>query len=291
MAFKTVTNQQQSQVQHGTTVVLPEGANANQQQAQPDQSNNAQQSDVQMQTPSQAQVSQQTQQQQNSQTPTPPAGNQQQATPGKDETVVIGNRKFNTVDEALQFLEGLNQPQQSAQPQVPVVPIDQVAQYIGQQGNVQKQQPQEDDDEYFDKPQEWVKKQINSAVTKARDEVNQQLEQERANQEAYEFIYGRHPDLASKQELVDIVTSQHMSEITKLPSKAERADLIAFRVRQRLKSWGVQPSQVQNLEQTPDVNMPSGNGAGVTPQENDEQPLSFADQMRNHQKRVGLYHG
>lgn len=218
---------------------------------------------------------------------TPPAA-QPAAQPGaRDESVVIGNRRFNNADEALAYLDSMQQPTPVAAQ--PVVPLQDLIPLLQRQGGAAPAaQPTVDEDEYFKDPQGYIKKQIGSAIKQATDQVNTQLQSERATQEAYNFIFTRHPDLANKQQVVDMVTNEYMDQITKLPSKAERADLIALRVRQRLQQWGMPVHTAQPLQQVPDVTTPGGGGVTPTPQpENDGPVLSFADQLRNMQKRFG----
>jgi len=203
-----------------------------------------------------------------------------------EEKVRVGNKEFASMDEAFAFLD-TQQAAPAAGSAQQVVPVDDLISRLQQPnlGNTQAD-PEKVKEQFYEDPVAFTQQAIKTAVSANNQQWENKNASASADQQAYDFMWNRHPGLKDKKDIVDLVITEQALMLQALPTIADRADAVALHVKKRLSAWGVPASSKKPLDQTTEQ-AADGSSVGVTPVADDGKILSMHEQMSQNQKRMG----
>ena len=223
-----------------------------------------------------------------------PAETEQPAQPSGLGKYRIGDKYFQTQDEALAY----------AQSQVSALETEQQIANAYRQGvqealtyqpqtdqNVTPpaaKQPEFDTDELYTNPQAFLDKYANRIKTETKAELEQRDQLRTASDQIWHEFTQRHPMLADfRREVVDFANINQTEVRAIIATKGRPAgyDYVATKIKSRFEAYANAVKPKRELPNATAGASPSNRASGVTPKQETKKPLSFVDQIRSLKKR------
>lgn len=181
--------------------------------------------------------------------------------------VYLGTKKFNSMDELVQYTSQSEQEKQRA--------LDE----LNKIRSTLNPAPSEPDieEEFWQSPKKALEKVHMKAKEDAKREVLQEIESNKRAQETRDKFYGQYQDLKGNEDLVEFYASRMQKELETL-APDEQLSKVAHAVRAKVASIRGTQATTEELSSRPAVTV--GATSGAPTQVNAPQAVSFVDQLR-----------
>lgn len=201
------------------------------------------------------------------------------------EEILIGDKVFTSNDEAIAYARQL---------QGTVATNDAYQQGIndalaGQQNNQSVTQepvdevPFFDSAEFYENPQEVMKRVTKQATDKAVDIVRQEAAQKAQTDQLWNEFYSKYPKLQKSDRLVKQELDDNWALLGNMPDASKAMDILAQKATARINSMLADYLPAQELPLTKQATSP-GTQTNVTPPAATKPVLDFMSQAKNHYK-------
>lgn len=192
------------------------------------------------------------------------------ASPATPEKVYyLGDKKFTSESDLLAYSASLQEKAQN---------YDKLA------GQFQPQQEPVNKKKLADLIFEDTEAAIQEIRTQVKTEIQQEHEMQARQQNLVNTFYGQNPDLKGYEDIVDVIAFKMQKELANVP-ESERISKVATAVRKRLATIKGAQVSTEELSSSPAVTMGAGSGKPTVTTGAAKAPKSFAEQIREIQKR------
>lgn len=184
----------------------------------------------------------------------------------------LGDKKFSNEDELLAYTASLQ---------------EKAKKYEQIEGQINPAQPQVNKKKLSDLIFEDPEAAIEEIRTSVKTEIRNEDYQQRELVNLVNRFYNANPDLKGFEDIVDVTAGRLQKDVANL-SEPERFSKIAQAVRTRLATIKGAQGSTEELSSSPAVTMGAGSGKPITTGATTKARMSFADQIREVQKKGKL---